>query len=42
MSNFLKIRPVGIELFHADGRTDKHDETKFHTPTNALLYIIKY
>jgi hypothetical protein len=29
-SNFLKIRPVGGELFHADrrtnGRIDRHDE----------------
>ena len=24
ISNFMKIRPVGAELFHADGRT--HDE----------------
>ena len=23
MSNFMKIRPVGAELFHADGRTDR-------------------
>ena len=23
---FLKICPVGAKLFHADGRTDKHDE----------------
>ena len=23
VSNFKKIRPVGIELFHADGRTDR-------------------
>ena len=22
ISNFMKIRPVGAELFHADGRTD--------------------
>jgi hypothetical protein len=22
ISNFIKIRPVGAELFHADGRTD--------------------
>ena len=22
MSNFMKIRPVGAELFDADGRTD--------------------
>jgi len=30
MSDFMKIHPVGAELFHADGRTDrqtgKHDE----------------
>jgi hypothetical protein len=26
ISNFTKIRPVGGELFHADGRTEKHDE----------------
>jgi len=22
----MKIRPVGAELFRADGRTDRHDE----------------
>jgi hypothetical protein len=22
----IRIRPVGAELFHADGQTDKHDE----------------
>jgi hypothetical protein len=22
----MNIRPVGPELFHADGRTDRHDE----------------
>ena len=26
ISSFIKIRPVGAELFHADGRRDKHDE----------------
>jgi hypothetical protein len=26
MSNFVKIRPVGAELFHADGQTDSYDE----------------
>ena len=26
ISNFMKIRPVGAELFHADGQTDTHDE----------------
>jgi hypothetical protein len=24
----MKIRPVGAELFHADGRTDRQDEAK--------------
>jgi hypothetical protein len=24
ISNFMKIRPVVAELFHAGGRTDKH------------------
>jgi len=24
--NFMKIRPVGAELFHADGQTDRHDK----------------
>jgi hypothetical protein len=24
ISNFMKIRPVGAELFHADGWTDRH------------------
>ena len=23
ISNFVKIRPVGAELFHADGQTDR-------------------
>ena len=27
MSNFMKIRSVGDELSHADGRTYGHDET---------------
>jgi len=22
----MKIRPMGTELFHADGQTDRHDE----------------
>jgi len=26
----MKIRPVGVELFHADGRTDRHDEANSH------------
>jgi len=26
ISNFMKIRPVGAELLHADGQTDRHGE----------------
>jgi len=32
MSNFMKIGPVGTELFHADRRTDGHDEASSHFP----------
>jgi hypothetical protein len=28
ISNFIKIRPVGAELVHASGRSDKRDEFK--------------
>jgi len=28
IQNFMKIRPVGAELFHADGRTNRHDEAQ--------------
>jgi len=30
ISNFMKIRPVGAELFHADRQTDRHDEANSH------------
>jgi hypothetical protein len=26
ISNFMKIRPVGAELFHVNGQTDTHYE----------------
>jgi hypothetical protein len=26
MLNSMKIRPVGAELFHIDGQTDRHDK----------------
>jgi len=29
----MKIRPVGAELFHADRRTDDHDDA------NSLLFL---
>ena len=37
MSNFVKIRPVGAELFHADRRTDTHNEpnSRFRNFANA-------
>ena len=28
MSYFMKISPVGAELFHADRQTDRHTHTK--------------
>jgi hypothetical protein len=30
--NFMKIRPAGTELFHADGQTDRHDEGIANVP----------
>jgi len=30
ISNFMKIRAIGAELFHADGWTDGHDEANSH------------
>ena len=37
VSDFVKIRPVGAELFHAERRTDRNDEVivSFHNFTNA-------
>jgi len=33
ISNFMKIRPVGARLFHADGRTDRQTgKTKLTVP----------
>jgi len=30
MSNFMKIRPVGAELFRTDRQTFRHDEVHCH------------
>jgi hypothetical protein len=30
VSNFMKIRPVGAELFHTKGQIDKHDRANSH------------
>ena len=35
-SNFMKIRPVGSELFHADGRTGTPDESNRRYPQILL------
>jgi len=42
----MKIRPVGAELFHADGQTDRHDEANNRSsqfcdePTNPTLTAV--
>jgi len=39
----MTIRPVGAELFHADGRTDGHDvafRNFAKAPKNVNLYIV--
>jgi len=43
----MKIRPIEVELFLADGRTDRHDEANslFHhlaEAPNNLGYIYNY
>jgi len=32
--NFLKLPPVGDELFHAGRQTDRHDESNFSNAPN--------
>jgi len=47
ISNFMKIPPVGAELFHADGWTVRHDETgnavnapkRNEFPNMSLTYV---
>ena len=36
-SNFMKIHPVGTELFYADRRTDRHDEASSRFFFPAIL-----
>jgi len=45
MSNFIKIRPVGAESFHEDGRTDMTNpvvalRTFAHAPRNVKISFI--
>ena len=43
MPNFMEICLVGADLFHADGRTDRHDEANIRSsqfakaPKNTLI-----
>jgi hypothetical protein len=43
MPNFMKIRPVGAELFNADGRTDRHDETNggFSNASKKVIFALE-
>jgi hypothetical protein len=46
ISHFIKIRPVGVKLFHADGQADRHDEANIQfrnfakTPKNEMCLMI--
>ena len=37
MLNFIKIRPVPAELFHADGKTDGRDAANIHYVYRELM-----
>ena len=46
MSNFMKIRPVGAELFRGDGQTARHDEAnnrfpQFYEGDYKLINVLK-
>ena len=44
ISNFMKIRPVGAELFHADRRTDeqtRRSEQSLFAILRTRLYVIQ-
>jgi hypothetical protein len=43
ISNFMKIRPVGAELFHADRRTDMTNLfliSNFRRVLNVVLFLL--
>ena len=43
ISNLMKIRPVGAELFHADGRKDvQTDMTKLMVAFRSVVTAPKY
>jgi hypothetical protein len=41
LSSFMKIRPVGAELFHADGQTDRQTMTKLTDAFRSFFYASK-
>jgi hypothetical protein len=41
MSNYKKKSPVGIEWFHVNGRTDRHDEANSQSPFAILRTRLK-
>jgi hypothetical protein len=40
ISNLIKIRPVGAELFHADGRTDIHKYAKADSRFSKFFFNV--
>jgi len=40
MSNFMKIRPVGVWLFYADGQTDRQTNRQMIKLTVAFLNFV--
>jgi len=41
ISNFMKICPLGSELFHADGRTDRRDDSSRHNFSNVPKILVE-
>jgi len=41
ISNLMKIRPVGAELFHADGRTDEQIDRQHDEANNRFSKFCK-
>ena len=47
ITNFVVLHPVGTELFHAGGRTDRHDESnrrfsQFCDNTRRIVNFVPY
>jgi len=40
ISNFMNVGPLGAELFHADGRIDRHDEAYTRNFANGSKKIL--